>query len=344
MLISYILISLSILLFIPAYKDMKDKNKYIYMLICGIFLVISVIRNPLVGTDSVNNYNAFMNIKDGLRLNYGSGYLLYVKIFQLFSENYRLFLVITSLLILMPVFYILKSLQYRSFAIILYSLSLYTASFDVLKGYLAFSFILLAADNWLVKEKTGKAIGYGIVAFFFHPSILLVALFMLISSWKITQKCRALFFAVGGIFAFPQVRNAAQKVVVFIGKHISSRYASYEGSEYYFSTTYVLIFGFTSLLLLVMYKQLLLNNNVKRIQFLINMHLIGQWLALFGGFIPSVNRYMKFILLFSIILICESIKASSDNGNKVAFQISSWLVYVLFVVLNNGGLIYTIGV
>ena len=344
--ISVMLAGLSLLFCILASADCCGNNKRAYFFICMVLLLLAYIRNPFIGTDSPNNYEAFMNISNGAQLNYGSGYLLYVKAIQIITTNYRVFLIVTATLILAPVFYILKKHEYRSFAVILYSLSMYSASFDVLKGYLALSFVLLAAYAWIECGWKKRAVMFGIVGFFFHPSILLFVAFLWISRMIIEQKWWILIYLAGAMFMIPQVREAANRTVVIIGGWISSRYADYI-FEYYYSTTYVLLYGFASMLLMLSYRRLIAGSvekgNERSIRFQINMHLIGQWLALFGGFIPSVNRYMKFLLLFSIMLICECIKTNRDSENRIILKMAFWVVYAIFVFLNNGGLVYTIG-
>lgn len=345
--ISLLLMGLSVIFAFVAIFDINGNNNGAYRLICTILLLMSFIRYPFVGTDSMNNYQAFLNISQGMHLDYGIGYQLYVKLLTYITDNYRFFLIVTASIILIPVFYLFRNCRYRSFAIILYSLSVYVATFDVLKGYLALTFVLLAANAYIGFKKRKLAILLAIVGFLFHPSIILFLGMLWISGRHLGRSKWTFIYLLGILLLYPELRDYLQKTVIHIAGKISSRYALYEFGNYYHSTTFILLYGFTTVLLAIYYVRLRIMavelGRGRQIDFLINMHLIGQWLALFGGFIPSVNRYMKFGLIFSIMLLCECISVSKNAGNRWVLRLSAWGVYTVFVFLNNGGLIYMVG-
>lgn len=341
--ISLLISGVSILLLPFVAKDGKMKSNRVYYFICMVLLALAYIRNPMVGTDAINNYNAFYNLSSEAVLDYGSGYLLYVKLIQLITLNYRFFLIVTSTAILFPFFYVLKEKEYRSFALILFFLSMYAATYDVIKGYLSFSFIFISVFYWN-KGKVKKAVFWGVIGVLFHPSILLLILFLWAANHNIDKRRWILIYFWGVVFLIPTIQDLSTKLLGEIGSLVSSRYAGYTFSENYFSTTYVLLYGFASVFLAMYYRKLLQEESERKENlFYINMHLIGQWLSLFGGFIPHVNRYMKFILIFSIILICKCLKTSQNVVNMRIIKFVSLFAYAVFVFLNNGGTVYTVG-
>lgn len=316
MLISTMLVGFSIVFLPLAIRDGRSHNRMIYMLICGVLLLLAYIRHPFVGADAKNNYIAFGAIQKGVLLNYGKGYLLYVKLIQMITDNYRFFLIVTSTFILAPFFYILRNFKYRCFGIILFLFSVYTDSFSILKGYLALSSALLSAYIFWEEKNKWIAVLLAMAAFLFHPSIILYLGLLWMSAREIKRIYWVMMYAVGGFLWIPEFQNLMSNIVIYIGGKISSKYSQIPISNY-FSMTWVLLYGFASALLYIQYQNLEESHpNRKMLNMIVNMHMFGQWMALFGGFIPQTSRYLKFMLIFSIMLICECVQYSKRQSDK----------------------------
>ncbi len=347
MLISILMIILNILLMPIAYADIHRKGRYPgYLVMCLVLLVLAYIRTPLLGADSLNNFEAYNHIMQGWQLSYGRGYILFVKIIQAISKNYRFFLVITATVIMVPFYLFLRHYKYRFLALMLFSLSLYIATFDVLKGYLAYAMLLMGIYAYFHAKKHKRKIAFilGLLAVLFHPTIILMIVMVLVSMRKTGKRFWAAVYSAGAVFLLPPVRSLLTGMLALFGSLFSSKYALYANVDSYYSTTYNVIFMVVTLLIFVYYDRLMkLEDRSKYINLLINMHLIGQWMALFGGFVPGLSRYLKFIMLFSICIACEILGNSRLRINRTVIGVSMLTVYSVFVVLNNGGLIYTIG-
>lgn len=121
-----------------------------------MIFICSYFRDTLTGTDSLNNYAAFRDIlRDSSDSNYETGYLTLVRLFQTFSTEYMNFVKLCTIIILLPIFYVLKECPYRFFLLTLFALGELNATFDVLKGFISFVFVIIGFYICNMREKMG---------------------------------------------------------------------------------------------------------------------------------------------------------------------------------------------
>ena len=207
-LVNFALILLFALLINPN-KSESAKNKKLY---CGIvalqWILISGLRHFSVGADTEKYYDWFENVKK-MSWNYlfeqnknyvlggraatelkDPGFSLFVKIFQIFSDNYQLFLILIAVVFtsLMAV-WIYRNSSNPCISFIIYS-SLFYSFFAITGHRQTFATALVVFLGYECVKKR-KILGFIIVtflAYMMHKSALIFVLYYFVSYLKINKK------------------------------------------------------------------------------------------------------------------------------------------------------------
>lgn len=172
-----------ILLLLSFYKH----NKYIFW---GSILVLSFIaggRSELIGVDTHNYKDIYGWIADGISYPIEPGWYFLNKLINELGGNFNLLLWIVSLMTLIPIGIVcVKCSENPQLSLFFYySLYAYLNSFNVMRQFLAISFVLLAYSYVFQRGKFFVCI---LLAFIFHYSAVVSVVVILLNNILLTKK------------------------------------------------------------------------------------------------------------------------------------------------------------
>lgn len=342
-------------------KESHRIGNICYVIICAIILFYSLFRHPLTGTDSYNNYKAVQVIWQGGTVRYEYLYRLYVTWISHISVNYVVFLRITTLFILLPLFYVIYKMPYRSFILLLFVLGELNATFDVIRGFVSFSFIFMGYYLYNYRKKKAAVILY-VVAIFIHITAIYYPIVFLCSN-VIKKKRELTVLSFAGVIAYIFVNMNFSKILsLFIDRiagilgNIAFRFYSYIGTvrnEADFSASYIVLYLLAVILGIYYYpdtalKQNLsegkINNNksqeLRNVTKLANMNWLFLFTAIISAWLPVLHRYLKLSMIFTYVFIGFCLKKEARLRNRIIILGLVFAVNMYFTYINNGGFVY----
>ena len=117
-------------------------------------------------------------------------YELLVKVYKCFSDNFQGFIILCSIITLVPIFYVIKENVriYRSIAVLVIILTVLVQSFSIIRAYLGIAFMFLAFNTLNFEaekvEANKKTYLYALISVLFHYSMLVFVIIYLLSKRK----------------------------------------------------------------------------------------------------------------------------------------------------------------
>lgn len=321
----------------------NDRRKW-YCIFCGtLWILISGLRGLSVGADTEVYYYMYLNVKNmsldrlyqniilKITSNIGNkdpGYDLFVKLTQVISDDYQVFLVVVAVIFMVPfLIWVWRESKNPLISFALFS-SLFYAFFAItgIRQTIATSLIVLIGDRF-VKER--KLIPFLVVAFFaalIHMSALVFVPFYFLSRIKIrktTSALAGLAFALAFIF-----RGTLKNLFISISGY-SDYAADYEGAGTY-TFTFILI-ALYILSILSYRKDKNLKNNGR---FYVALYLAMFFVPL--TFLnPSAMRIVQYFSIYLVLLIPEMIDAVfTKQGKIIATAVAVSMLAVLLIRSN----------
>ncbi len=313
-------------LFLSIFIKLKRFNRATYIFLFILLVIISGCRDYSVGTDTSNYLNMFIGkVSYSFRAVEISWYFLMEII-----PSYRIVLLISSILILLPIFYISKKESINPYYSILLFILLYYLcySFNITRQFVANS-ILMLSFYFFIKNHFFKAILFAIFAISFHLSALIPLLFFPLSRIKYNYKLFLILIIVTYVIG---LTNLIPKILPYLTWGPLNTYDIYLvnlGDESSFSISRLL------LNLLVITQIILLK--YKSPYF--NLVLIGCILTNLLSFSPVVGRLFYFFLMAQIIVIPNIPIDCIKKYNKLlhlACLFYAWTVFI-YLLYNNVG-------
>ena len=213
-------IALILLWSVPLiYIDTNSKKKKFYCTICAIqWILVSGLRDWSVGADTLNYYHWFEEVKfkswstlttnvwdylfNGLEIK-DPGYNLLQKIFQIFFNDYQMWLVFIAILFTgFMARWIYKYSSMPEISFLLYSALFY--SFFAVTGHrqtIATALVFFVGYEYAKKKKWAKFAIIAIIAFLIHKSSLVFILFYILANIRISMIYSIVMFIVIASFA-----------------------------------------------------------------------------------------------------------------------------------------------
>lgn len=184
MLIFYIL---SLFLLLGALIPRKKQNVYFYISFCILF-VLSAFRGINVGTDTIHYKEMYKIIARGAKTFIEPSWLYLNQIVADSFGDFRYILIISALLVLGPVFYVVKKISYNPLLsiFIYFTLYIYLQSFNIMRQLIAVSIVFVGIFFIVKKWKPWLYIIFVLLATSFHVSALLALPLVLVK--KIPNK------------------------------------------------------------------------------------------------------------------------------------------------------------
>lgn len=320
--LSYIIIIIFASFLLKGWNKNKTKRD-ILVVICasGLFLIASL-RNIEVGKDISNYMNHFIINKNAdwisVLLYKEPAFSVLNKIIGTVTDNYQIFIAITSALILIgPTKVIYKYSKNPVMSYILYiTMTFFAFSLSGLRQALAISILLWNYDA-LLEKKFIKFICGIILAVLFHKSVIIFLLIYFISRIEI-KPIIFIFYTI--VFLILFIFKAP--ILSFFVNNIFEQYSytlSSSNSYIYMLTMFcVLVFG------LINYKAVIEIN--KDALILYNMIIISVFIQLFGMESSNIVRLSELHYIFVIVFIPEVLNSIKD------FKIR-WLGYILIFII-----------
>ncbi len=201
-------ILLSILGYVSFLKRSFQKNFYPFLFL--LLILLSGLRSDMVGTDTGGYLRTFqyfdIHFLENSAKDFGFYYLM--GLVRSFTDNKTIFLFVTSLFTLIPLFYFIKKTSLNvPFSLFLYVvLGFYTQSFNVIRQSIAISFILLAVYYLSNRSLTKSVISF-FIATQFHLSALLVGVIYIINHIKFSFRTVSIATTISAILGILLAKN-----------------------------------------------------------------------------------------------------------------------------------------
>ena len=186
--------------FLLKYKPSKNKKKAFCAIACVQWVILSGLRGMTVGADTIGYRRSFYRIGltswhkifanvsayiGGAEIK-DPGYALFVKIFQVFSTNYQVYLVFIALLFMIPMaIWIYRNSSMPCLSFIIFSTLFY--SFYAVTGIrqtIATSLVVFIGYEFIKKKKPIPFLILVFLSFFIHKSCVCFLPFVFLRTKK----------------------------------------------------------------------------------------------------------------------------------------------------------------
>lgn len=352
-LILFILIILIGFIFINKRNTRLSRKQFIFIII-GLLVLESSLRGLSVGSDTSVYYYWFINdansswhdIWNSIIERYyfknndsDAGFLIYNKLISYISDNYSIYLFISSLFFFVP-FGILLYRYTKDIIQLIFIFILYVALFNMIamsgvRKEIALGFSI-GAFLFFVNQKYYKSIACIVIGSFIHLSILLALLIPLLSilNIKLLKKLHAVT-----MLSIPAVILFSSTIIVLMGSMLDNeKYMGYgmqgadgEGITFTVLIELVSLFCFISL------------NKVDIIKktYLHHLYTVLPCFTFFAPLITnngSMIRISQYFHLYIVLLLPYSIDIYFPKSRKVIYIIM--LTVLIFLSLRSNNMIY----
>lgn len=330
--------------YIFLYKNKSEHNAKVY---CGIvalqWILISGLRHISVGDDTEAYGHAFERVKstswsqifsniwdylfNGLDIK-DPGYLLFEKIFQIFCDNYQIYLIfIATIFTTIMAIWIYKNSADPCFSFILYSVLFY--SFYSVTGHrqtIATALIVFWGYKYIKERKLIKFAILAFIAFLLHKSSIVFIPFYFIANIPITIPyiIIALIVIATVVFLGRPLYGAIAEWMGFSEEQIT-----YEGGG---AETYAVVLILVSLVTLFCYY--FYKDRTEKATHIFNITL----LTLMSSFLVIQNqgfmRVQQYYSLFLMMSFPEVILSFDKKGRKLVYFVTI-MVLVLYFMRNS---------
>lgn len=318
----------------------SERKKWYCILSGGLWILISGLRGLSVGADTFAYYYSYLNVKNmsfnelfqnvlvKIASNIGNkdpGYDFFVKLTQILSNDYQIFLMIVALIFMIPfIIWVWSESKNPLISFVLYS-SLFYAFFAItgIRQTISTALVVLVGDR-LIKER--KLILFLIVAFvasLIHMSSLVFIPFYFLSRLKIRQKTVVLAgLACATSFVF---KSRLKNIFIFISGY-EDYSATYTGAG---TSTFTILLLALFVMSIFAYRR---DNHIEENRrFYIALYLAMFFVPL-TWLNPSAMRIVQYFSIYLVLLIPEMIEAvfSEESKKSATIIIVSVLVFLLF--------------
>ncbi|WP_424840665.1 EpsG family protein [Sphingobacterium cellulitidis] len=276
----------------------KLKSKWLFLISFILLFILSAYRDFAVGTDTLNYQVQFQVVESGQNLKIEPLWHYLIKLIVLLNGDFRSLLIVSSLLTLLPIFFVvLKVNKLPIFSIFLYiTLYYYFYSFNIVRQSIAMSWVLLAL-YFLADKNTIKFLLFASIAGLFHYSafIILPAVIVLNRFFKLINPTLVIFSSF------------------FIGLFLSN----------------ILLERFTS----VFYSDY---TGVGELNFLGNMLyllLLNTIFFMVSNFIKEKDAWFQYFYLF--VIFANLLSRVPYGGRLVMFLGITQIIFLPFLISNN---------
>lgn len=312
------------LIIILSLFSLVKKNKAMFILSYVSLLIIGGFRALSVGTDTLNYYELYKygdNIFDYVK---GYEFLFTYLIYSCWKyvDNYQVFIILTMLLSLSPIFWVAKKESKNPILTILLYVLLYFwfFSFNAIRQSIAMSFCLMGIVS-LMKNKNIEFFLLLLLGVFFHSSSIVVVVFYFIRNINVDRSLLMFIVIFSFIIGLLPISSYIERLLPSGLIYIN-----------YFQEVKAETFSLTRLLLTffccyIIYK-------CKSENLLLKSFVLGVMLMNVLAFSPVVARIAQYFLISQILLIPNIPLLNDTKKNRIIIKgISLAYAYVSFFYL-----------
>lgn len=191
--IGFALLSILFLLF-----SLKKESKALLVISFVALFVIAGYREFHVGTDTKGYRMLFNRVKHGIEIRQELLFQYMNKVILFFDGDFSTYLVVSSLLVLVPVFLVVKKYSVNPMLSVFfyYTLYIYFFSMNITRQAIAMGFVLWAI-TFLARKKTWWFLALVCIAAGFHTTAL--SALLLLFAYKLPDKRDNLYYLISAI-------------------------------------------------------------------------------------------------------------------------------------------------
>ncbi len=323
-------------------KPTLCKKKIFCTLACIQWVLLSGLRGIDVGDDTFSyriTFNIIRNtswhrVFDNIVKYIGGaeikdpGYALFVKIFQVFSTNYQVYLIFIALLVMIPLtIWIYRNSSMPCLSFIIFS-TLFYAFYAVtgIRQTIATVLVVFIGYEFIKKKKPIPFLILTFIAFFIHKSCLCFLPFVFFAHKKITWRYVGIFSIIAVAFlAFGKSLYAP--FAEFIGYDVEEEFMADTSS-------YTLVICLLTVAAFVLYRFIKNNTSEEKFKALYNAALFTTAFTLLTLRNQSFMRVQQYYALFLMLLVPEFVRAFNKQWQPVVYTAGVGFL-ILKLILNH---------
>lgn len=323
-------------------KRNSQESKKVYVLLATInWIVLSGLRHVSIGADTLNYYNLFKqtletswitilnnffevyfresNSKD-------PGYYFLVKIIQLFTDNYQVFLILVALAFTVPLgMWIYKNSKNPFVTFLIYSVLFY-AFFSITgtRQTIATSLVVLVGYEYIKERRLLPFILLTFIGFTIHKSALVFFPFYFLANKKITKR-----YLVSTIALFPVIMYFRVPISLFFQEISGYEYGIYEGAGTRNFTILIILVALVG----IWKSDIILVKNSQATHYY-NALVISILATPLTWVNPSAMRVVQYYSIYLLLLIPEIINSFNNEEKPVVYYTVVSLLLLLLIRSN----------
>lgn len=328
--------------FLLAYKPSDQKKKAFCAIACIQWVLVSGFRSAYVGADTMNYRRLFYLVQntswnkifsDILFYIHGGdikdpGYSLFVKLFQVFSTNYQVYLIFIALVFMVPMaIWIYKNSSMPCLSFVIFSTLFY--SFYAVTGIrqtIATAFVVFIGYELIKKKKTISFLIVVFISFFIHKSCVCFLPFLFFAHKKITWRYVGIFTVITSAF-------------LALGKALYGPFAELIGYDIEKesledTSSYVIVVCLIMLASFIFMKYIKNNVDEDKFRAIYNAALFATAFTLLTIRNQSFMRVQQYYTLFLMLLVPELVKAFNKRLQPIVYILGVG-VLITKLIFNN---------
>ncbi len=325
-----------------AYKPSDQKKKAFCAIACIQWVLVSGLRSAYVGADTMNYRRLFYLVEntswnkifsDILFYIHGGdikdpGYALFVKLFQVFSTNYQVYLIFIALVFMIPMaIWIYKNSSMPCLSFVIFSTLFY--SFYAVTGIrqtIATAFVVFIGYEFIKKKKPIPFLIITFLSFFIHKSCLCFLPFAFFAHKKITKMYVAIFTVITSVF-------------LALGKALYGPFAELIGYDIEKenledTSSYVIVVCLIMLASFIFMKYIKNNVDEDKFRAIYNAALFATAFTLLTIRNQAFMRVQQYYTLFLMLLVPELVKAFNKRLQPIVYILGVG-VLITKLIFNN---------
>lgn len=325
-----------------AYKPSDQKKKAFCAIACIQWVLVSGFRSAYVGADTMNYRRLFYLVENtswnkifnnilfyirGGEIN-DPGYVLFVKLFQVFSTNYQVYLIFIALVFMVPMaIWIYKNSSMPCLSFVIFSTLFY--SFYAVTGIrqtIATAFVVFIGYEFIKKKKPIPFLIITFLSFFIHKSCLCFLPFAFFAHKKITKTYVAIFTVITSAF-------------LALGKALYGPFAELIGYDIEKenledTSSYVIVVCLIMLASFIFMKYIKNNVDEDKFRAIYNAALFATAFTLLTIRNQAFMRVQQYYTLFLMLLVPELVKAFNKRLQPIVYILGVG-VLITKLIFNN---------
>lgn len=342
MIIYLINIVLLILYKVIFLHESSQRNNKIFCILASInWILLSGLRHLTIGADTIKYgyifeqaqniswstlWNERVNIFIHGSMGKDPGYIVFQKLFQLLSTDYRIYLILIAVIFTVPLGIWIYRYSHDPFMSFLIYSSLFYSFFSItgIRQTIATAIVVFVGYEFIKERNIWKFILLVLIASTIHLSAMCFLPFYFITNKKLTNKYLVLYGCTfAGILALKDsLFRLGSRIIGY------DQYQPYEGA----ATWTFSIFLIALTIVTLMKRKEILTNNTQAIQYM-NALLIAVLLVPFTFINPSAMRIIQYFSLFIILLVPELINSFPKKERFFVFFVAS--ATLIFLLIRN---------